>query len=343
MACAENYGRSKIEEHVPMSYEIVFQYSTALKYLLRVEHHNVTIGKKTYVFWFSPRQVEVEFGETEETFVPPTDIKNFFCALKRGAVADGLRGNEDFNILCLEHNSARKIITLCTKISMAQLEANLRRYHEDMDMGEGWRCPSIFGLMRHIVPVGKSDDLLRHNHLINSLLMAIINGTKYPPITDKLTTMCVRQIQEDGWIDECKIALWKAILSRNFNVGVPTMLDRSRTDIAYLLGRYLACADRLQYAKYQPNRSISQCMIESILYRPSAYYPVLAKKVTVMGHMNELSEIAAMIDATKIPTRFTRQEQGVFFSGFASQKEAFKKEKEKNQAEVPAGCEESVA
>lgn len=360
----ESYNRSKTE-NCPISTEVAFRYATALTALLdgpQKAKHKINISGATVVFWTgTPSLIEDclagLFARGSRAADEVQDVtKNQHVQRLLEAVRTGTRFNDfgspdtPFFILGLEQpNPGRFAIRFFHQSTLADLLGKLHDHQKAFELVRQFTAensssrpdpefPSIMDILRQTPPPkGNWPDEDKIPPLLGgALARSIIAGTPYP---EGLFSAIIRRIQADRTINYLRVATLKAVLVRNHQLSIPTMLDTENTDPAYLLGRLFSALEKTQEdALGNVNAGIRDRFYSAASATPASVFPRLLR--TYQHHLSKLNggskvnrerlvqEIISSVDAAGFPNQFALKKQGVFAIGYYHQRKDFFTKKE---------------
>ena len=363
----ESYGRSKTE-NCPISEEVAFRYATALNSLLDGPHkakHRIYIGGTTAVFWTEKPTIVEDClaGIFNSGSLAPDEVQDNTKRKQLQRLLEAVRSGKryqdlgeldtPFYILGLEQpNPGRFSIRFFHRSTVVDLLARLHDHQRCFEMIRQYTeangnlkpdpdFPSIMDILKQTPPPknGWPDEDKIPPLLGGALARAIIEGTPYP---EGLFSAIIRRIHADRTINYLRAATLKAVLIRNHNQTIPTMLDTENTDPAYLHGRLFATLEKIQEEGYyaQSNQQIKSTIKEkyfsSACSTPAAIFPRLETlSVHHQRHLNPgrkgqfdklTSEIKWPLSGTK--KTHTLIEQGNFILGYYHQRKDFFTKKE---------------
>jgi CRISPR-associated protein Csd1 len=340
-------------ENAPISEASAFAYTTALNYLLRRGNGQcLSIGDATAVFWARSKDAR-KATDAESLFGlmlnMPTDdsqeqakLKPLLAKIALGKplyeIAPNLEAETKFYVLGLAPNASRLSIRFWLESSFGELAENILQHFKDLMLEpSAWRDPpSIWQLLIKLAPLGKTENI--PPQLAGEVLRAVITGQRYPRM---LLTHVVQRIRADGDVHSLRVALIKAVLTRdhrkNFFKGeIPVTLDISVLTPAYRLGRLFAVLERIQQGALgsDVNATIADRYYGTASSVPYSVFPRL-----LAGSKNHLAKIrkdkpgyafvlekdlANVIDGleTSFPKHFSIEQQGQFAIGYYHQKQS---------------------
>ncbi|MFC0336904.1 CRISPR-associated protein, Csd1 family [Kushneria avicenniae] len=303
----ESYGQ-KGQANAAISKKAIFGYATALNYLLRRDndnHQRLQIGDATVVFWANASDaIQADAAHTFFFSIlndPPTDeqeaarLKTALERIAQGsALADtdlGLRGDTEFFVLGLAPNAARLSVRFWCVNTLDQLTRHVAMHQQDLTLlPSPWKggLSPLWRLLYATAPSrdgkAKAEDI--PPQLAGEMARAIFTGRRYP---QSLLSHLVMRFRNDGDISGIRIALCKAILSRNARLAssrfssqeVPVSLDPHSTHPGYLLGRLFAELERAQRGALgdQLNATIRDRYYGAASATPASVFPMLLRNV----------------------------------------------------------------
>ncbi|MBS64248.1 type I-C CRISPR-associated protein Cas8c/Csd1 [Salinisphaera sp.] len=374
----ESYGH-KGQANASISKQAIFGYSTALNHLLRRDndnHQRLTIGDATVVFW--AQAADTTQAEAAEMFFkalnePPTDAQeaarlgSALAQVANGtALAEtdlGLAGDTQFFVLGLAPNAARLSVRFWCVNTLEQLTRHFARHRQDLALDPlPWKgaLPPIWRLLYAVAPSrdgrAKAEDI--PSHLAGEIARAIFTGQRYP---QSLLSNLVMRFRNDGDISGIRIALCKAVLTRNARLAagqqspieeMPVSLDPHSTHPGYLLGRLFAELENAQ-ARAIPNTNatIADRYYGAASATPASVFPLLLRNVK--NHLAKLRKgnekdqaiagaisrsIREIVDGLdeRLPKSLKIEDQGRFAIGYYHQTQArFNKKKPSENTETP--------
>jgi CRISPR-associated protein Csd1 len=357
----ESYGKSQ-SYNAPVSEAAAFQYGTALNSLLtgpQSRKHRIRIGDTSTVFWTEKRTLVEDhlasiFSSGSQAIEEVQDItqrakiQRLLEAVRSGGNFQEFgEAHTPFYILGLAPNAARLSIRFFHRSTIKDLIAKLHDHQKCMEMVRQFteqvgsrfpdpEFPAIWQILRETARVADEIPPL----LSGALTRAIVEGTPYP---EGLFSAIIRRIQADRTINYLRAATIKAVLIRNHNQTIPTMLDTESTDPAYLLGRLFSTLEKTQEdALGNVNAGIRDRFYSAASATPASVFPRLLR--TYQHHLSKLNggakvnrerlvqEIISSIGSSGFPNQFPLKKQGVFAIGYYHQRKDFFTKKETNSS-----------
>lgn len=354
----ESYGRSQ-SFNSPVSESAAFRYGTALNALLsgpKSKDHRIRIGDTTCVFWTETRSETEDFFATflgggsqaaneSQDELQRERIQRFLDALRSGRkfVDDKAPSDTAFYLLGLAPNAARLSVRFFLRSTIGELLERLRLHLDHMKIvrqfDEGTKRPDP----EFPAPWQLLDQTARVRDEIPPLLggalaRAILEGTPYP---EGVYTAVLRRIRADRSINYLRAALLKAVLVRNHQLKIPTMLDTSEdTQLAYRYGRLFATLEKIQEEGHfeqtgnKLEKSIRERYFSSASATPAAVMPRLEqlsihhRRHLKPGRKTYFDRLVAELKWSDSPTdkpkrTMNLEEQGLFILGYYHQRKAF--------------------
>ncbi len=354
----ESYGNEQ-SYNSPVGEEAAFRYGTALNALLNGPQsgkHRLRIGDTTCVFWTNKKTwLEDIFAEISSNGSHAEDavqddglrlkIHAFLQALRQGREEYGhLADDPDhtrFYLLGLAPNAARLSVRFFYQSTIRKLLDHLRQHQADLEIVREFEhpvgkrradseFPAYWEFLRETVRQGDDPPPL----LGGALMRAILEGTPYP---ESLLTTIVRRVQVERTVNYLRAAAVKAVLVRNHQLPIATMLDPANTRPAYLFGRLFAALEKIQEEGHreQTGRSLEKTIRDtyfaSACATPASVFPRLEQlSVHHRRHLNPGRKVQfdQLITAIRWPLSpvagiarsHTLEEQGLFILGYYHQR-----------------------
>lgn len=367
-----SYGKSQ-GENAPVSEQAAFAYTTALNHLLRRDTHNrqrLQIGDTTVVFWAQgmdnaqtkgAEDVIAAFLDAGEAYAPGTSDGQATRRLQETLeqvrqlrplreLDIGLEDDTRIHVLGLAPNASRLSIRFWETQTLGTFARRIADHYHDLALTPpAWRRPPTPQFLAlQTAPVHgengrpKADDV--PPLLAGELARAILTGMRYPR---SLLGAIVMRFRADGQISSLRVALCKAVLSRDARLGrqqgmstdkgePPMSLDTGNTDPGYLLGRLFSTLEKVQRAALgaQINATIRDRYYGAASATPASIFPVLLRNA--QNHLGKLrrekaglavvmeKEIGQTIDllGPTFPRSLLIEAQGRFAIGYYHQTQA---------------------
>jgi CRISPR-associated protein Csd1 len=349
-----SYGKEQ-SYNAPLGPVAAFKYTAALNYLLRrtANPQRMKVGDSTTIFWTKRASPVEEFlgfalGANDEA-ADATDrrqVELFLTAVRQGTrpLIPDFDGDVEFYILGLAPNSSRLAVRFWYACTVAELMKQLGKHFGNLEME---RCfehdplnPGIWELLKETARETKDISPV----LGGELMRSILEGVAYPMSIyhGVLNRIRVENDPKRRKVSYLRAAILKAVLTRNYKMEVPMSLDKSKTDIGYLMGRLFAVLEKAQSdALGNVNATIKDRFWGAASSTPASVFPRLlnlgqhhiAKAQFGIASDNVIREIMESIPA--FPARLSLQEQGMFAIGYYQQRNDLyrKNENKENKGE----------
>ena len=287
-------------------------------------------------------------GETREQQAAKTEsgihdvLKTAFAGSSGDdkAVAELSCDNEvTFYIAGLTANSSRICQKFIYRDKFGAIVGNLKKHQEDLHICNNKR-PVYFSDIEKQLISPKSTDTAIPPPLMTSIIMAALNGSKYPV---GLLESVIRRVKTDNdeennnyiKLNDTRAGIIKACLNRKYGrEEITVALNEENRDPAYLCGRLFAVLEKIQQESVEGtlNRTITDAYFSSAAGRPSTILPKLMQ--LSKNHLRKLSEGRAVYFEkltgeiigdmeNGFPQTLDLDGQGKFIVGFYQQKQAF--------------------
>jgi len=215
--------------------------------------------------------------------------------------------------------------------SLSRAIENLRRYFEDIEIvrRDGARPPALNFLIRELAPL-KSSEKTIPPHLEAGIVRAVFTGSPFPRTVIETV---IRRCRSDGNISWPRMALLRATLRRLPNSPwkeVPSAMDPTNANAAYLCGRLFAVLERLQREaqgetnvtiadRYYGSASSAPASIFGALMRLHVHHLAKCKRPEFFRRL--IGEICKILPQ-ELPKTLSLTEQAVFTIGYYQQRQA---------------------
>ena len=345
-----SYGKEQ-SYTAPVSQKVAQAYVAALNFLLNRENKRcIQIGDASTVFWAEkPCQAEnilhnlLGGGGKNEDADSLTEkreddaraahqVKSLLTALRQGIpVEDALQDINAavrFYILGLAPNAARIAIRFWLTTSFGELAENVGKHVRDIAIVPQYeRQPEFLSLWQLLVDVamqGKSENIV--SPMASAVARAMLSGDHYP---QSFYMAAINRIRSTREVTYQRASILKGCLVRNYNKEISQMLDATRTDVPYCLGRLFAVLEKTQQdALGNINSTIRDKYIGSASATPKVVFPQLLRLAqhhiakSDYGGKSERVIESIMQHVNVFPANLTNEEQGDFFIGFYHQRVA---------------------
>lgn len=354
-----SYGFDQ-SHNAPVGIDASRAYAVALNRLITDQNSKLLVGRTMVCFW---AKQQVESGSFFARMLNKPDsrsVRDFLKAPWQG-VNRGLVGPDRFYSVTLSGNSGRVVVRHWLDTTVERAREQLRQWFLDLEIvsfnpePEETDTPphSIFKLA--CATVREAKDI--RADVPAQLYRAAIEGT---PVSVMLLKPVLHRFQADlmkygtGVLNNIsRFALIRLILNRNpKEVVMPSKIDESITDEAYLCGRLLAVLQNLQDMAHNYNlkTGIVERYYGAASSSPASVFPVLLR--LARHHMKKCESIGKIAMAKGIEKRigqilvhfrpagsglppefprvFDLQAQGRFALGFYQQK-AYRPERQSDE------------
>jgi len=332
----------------PIGEKAEFAYTTALNYLLASERQRMQVGDASTVFWASEKcSLESDFPDylspkKGEDAVSYGKIRSLLQAVKSG-IPPG-EADMPFYVFGLAPNASRIAVRFWYEGSVKEIKERIAEHFQDIAVLPGPNDPeflSLHQLLLSVVPLKESDRSKKIPPTLGGDMMrAVLDGTLYPRT---LLANVVLRSKAEQRVTYARAAVIKGCLVRtarmiNPNQKEVTMaLDKSYTNIGYVLGRLFAVLERIQ--EQAQGRGLNKT-IRDTYFSSAASSPIVAFK-----RLNDLSihhlakirnsgkstiwleqqkqEVYGHIPPQGIPAILTLEDQGRFSIGYYHQRQDF--------------------
>lgn len=307
----ESYGHEQ-GQNSPVSEAAMFKYTTVLNTFLAGKTNRLQIGDASTVFWADASDAETAeiaetvfcsgFVEIDET-AQAGKVGVILARIRDGRVwqeavhdiAPGLEAGVRFYILGLAPNAARISIRFWFENDFGTLMENYQRFIFDMKIDppprEGY--PPLWRYLNETAVLGKRENV--PPNLAGEWMRAILGGTRYP-LT--LLNAVLTRIRADGEVNALRAGMLRALLVRNYGMGIgrqkdkskeaPVSLDPENTNRGYLLGRLFAVYEQVQTAALGRNVNAT---IKDKFYGSASATPRKVFALLDRGSANHLSKL----------------------------------------------------
>lgn len=330
----------------PTGKPAAFAYTTALNHLLaRGSRQRVQVGDTSTVFW-AEQDHDLEtaladlFGEPrkDDPHQGADAVKALYSAVQSGKFAVG-EADTRFHVLGLAPNAARIAVRFWETATALGLAKRIKRHFDDIQIVRAPHDPehlSLFRLLTALAVQGKADNI--PPNLGGEVMRAILQDLPYPV---PLLNLAVQRCRAEQYPNYARAACIKASLNRfirraNRTTANPEkefdpMLDPTRSDPAYRLGRLFAVLEKAQEeANPGLNATIRDRYYGAASSTPVAVFTTLLRLKN--HHLAKLPRgravqmerlIGEIMDGlTDFPRQLALPEQGRFALGYYHQRQA---------------------
>lgn len=349
----QSWNRSQ-GDNSPVSEQAVFEYSTALNYLLRTDcQSRFQMGETSVVCW-SQRESDLETSVPLLFSDAPKDdpdsgtkaVRAVVDSVHNGAYSrpDGL---QRFYILGLAPNASRIAVRFWHTGTVAEFAERLAQWFNDTTIVKpGDReYPSVKSLLRSTALLGKDENV--PPHLVGETVRAVLSGLPLPK--SALHAVIKRIKAEQGRVTFHRASLIKATLNRQARYDrqpekeLSVSHNPSDKRIGYLLGSLFATLEKLQQdANPGLNATIRDRYYSSASCTPRSVFGTLMRLHT--HHLKKLENPSwrnaaqrrisnIMSDLGEFPSHLNLEDQGLFAIGYYHQRQALYTKNESIAAE----------
>jgi len=352
----ESYGKTQ-SYNSGISEVAMKRYTSTLNKLLADKRHRIILGKLVLVFFAMKNDDTPEcdefawlLGKTAEQQAASAEsgIKDVLKISIGGTVGDAksvIKKSCDENVtfyiagLTVQNqNDPRICQRFIYRSKFGEIVSNLKMHQADMCICDNSRPVYFSGIEKQLISP-KSTDTAVSPPLMTSIVMAALNGGKYPVgLLDTVIRRVRTDSDEEGKnyikFNDTRVGIIKACLNRKYGREEITMaLNEENRDPAYLCGRLFAVLEKIQQeaAGTELNRTITDAYFSSAAGRPSAIMPKLIQLSA--NHRRKLSEgrsiyfekltgeIISRLES-EFPKTLDLDGQGRFIVGYYQQKKA---------------------
>lgn len=249
----------------PVGKQAMFEYTTALNTLLASDNR-FRIGDITAVCWgeksssFEDNLMTMLMPSKDDPDEHTSSVKALFASLHNGKYVES-NGDEKFYVLGLSPNVARIVVRFWIVSTIAEMSENLAQWFADIRMmrGENSIYPEYMPLMRllcNLVLDGKAENLA--DDLIAGVIKSALNNQ---PLPVSVLYAALERNKAEQKITYGRACLMRAYFNRYVRRYKPNIkelimgLDKERTEVGYLLGRWFAILEQVQLAAFQEKKS----------------------------------------------------------------------------------------
>lgn len=362
-AAVESYGKLNAQAlNAPISSDIMFAYTTALKYMINNCDHHIIAQSDLTMFCWSKSAEDAYFDVIQAVYggskvISSSDIVHVISELAKGHRQDvsGIlpSSDEEFYILGISPNVSRLSVRFFIKNNFGNFVKNVDEHYNRLQIScsnAKWHTPPVYGMLRETISDGQSSSEKKDNDpqslLAAAVIKAVFNNTKYP---STLFSSIIRRLKIDHKITPPRAGIIKAYLLKNstncnLKEALTLELNNNCTLVPYLLGRAFAVCEAIQRASFgdasSDRTTIKDRYFDSACATPALVFPQILKlknchiKQLKREHMGSavyyektLAEILSSVNCV-FPKSLNMEEQGIFILGYYHQTEKFYSKKE---------------
>lgn len=349
-----SYGKSQ-SYNAPVSEKAMFEYTTALNYLLSDSKSKIRLGDSTVVFWAKSSGKEQEImsfllsgysdDKEKRDILTEQEIMDILKNVRDGKPVSEI-SNPDTKtyILGLAPNVARASVRFWYESSFSDFILKMAKHQDNLRVVKSEKLRkyvSITDILKSVTPKTKIWWENVPASYENALFRAVVSGAQYPQSVYNAVLMRIRaEAGDDFGIDSVRAGFLKAVLIRNFHAEELTVsLNEKSTDTAYNLGRLFAVMEALQ-AKANGTSTIRSRYFASASVNPKLVFPSLlnlaqhhADKADMGVHYDRMIE-KIISNVSEFPANLSLEEQGKFVLGYYHQREFIYTKKEDRKTEA---------
>jgi CRISPR-associated protein Csd1 len=335
-----SFGKSQ-SYNSPVGQSAAFKYTTALNHLLdRNNHRKLQVGDATCVFW-----ADKSDGLLEDIFgfgIDPASVEDEQRAAEIGRILQQVVDGQavipapgvGFHVLGLSPNASRLSIRFWFSGTAIDLIGRVAEHQARMQIVKGSQDSDWIPLWMILLQTARESKEVPPL-LGGALLRSVLTGGPYP---QSLLAAIVRRIRAEHDIRHVKAATIKAILNHNYSKEISPMLDVTRPECAYQLGRLFASLERAQEdALPGLNATVKDRYFGAASATPASVFPRLIRMN--QHHISKLEGGKKVVAEKRIqeimgrinvfPTHLDLIDQGLFAIGYYHQRQDFFTKKEK--------------
>lgn len=359
-----SYGKEQ-SFNAPVGEQSVFEYSTAVGYLIDSNFNSVRVGTTTILFWaekqvaqeekilaWSLEPIEIEdedeSGEESKTVIDRSTrmvAKEVLQKVSSGLpIAEELSKTKCF-LLGLSPNSARLSVRFWQVNSFGEVITQIARHYQDMEIVHYGSQPRFVRPLQVLVSAAVQGEYKNIIPLWSAqFLKAIITGQIYPQSLYLATLMRCRT----GGVSYARASFIKGFLVRKYRIKnngkgalITVSLNDKNNNPAYLLGRLFSLLEKVQKDalganinstirdRYFGAASSTPRTVFPILFRLSRHH--IAKAEYGMVIERKIQEVTNKLET--FPARLGLEDQGEFILGYYHQNQAnYEKNEQKEGA-----------
>ncbi|MEG2625243.1 MAG: type I-C CRISPR-associated protein Cas8c/Csd1 [Christensenella sp.] len=287
-----------------VSQRVMFEYTTALQYLLNSKNQKLYFGEDTVVFWAHTRSRRVEellgmlfmCKEESKDSDNTESIENkqmqqmVYTLLEEGKKGipvvqsnDELReldAQATFCCLGLAPNAARISVRYFYKDNVGDFVEKIKQHQDDIKICGGRKLISNSSLL-YATLSEKSKDKKVNPLLGGAIMRAVLSGEMYPQM---MLQQIIMRVKAEQSVTQSRAASIKGYLVRKARINnkeeeITVALNKESTNEAYLLGRVFAILERIQRDALgdNVNATIKDKFFSTACANPVRVFPNLIK------------------------------------------------------------------
>lgn len=287
----KSYGKEQ-SYNAPVGKKAMFQYTTALNYMLANNSYHSRLNDITVVFWANQsgdygnllKAVMPDFTDKNEVEEYRNLAKDLIFALEQGLPLKHHSYDLDpaakVYILGLAPNNARLAVAFWEMNTFEFFLRKIADHYHNLEIIEGYDFVSTDQILWETIPP-KSKDKKVSPVMTKAFAISIFTGGLYPI---SLYQAIINRIRADGKVNSTRAAIIKAYLMRKYKIMnhkevITVSLNENDPNVGYQLGRLFAVLEKLQQAAlgYDLNSTIKDRYFSSASTSPAAVFPQLLK------------------------------------------------------------------
>lgn len=306
----ESYGKTQ-SYNSNISEKAMKLYTGALNSLLANRRHYKKIGELVILYfairsddsaecdWFSSFFTDSKPDAAQENY----ELDRLMQKVRQGQLnalpENGFDPDVTFYIAGLTPNATRLCQKFIVRDKFGTVVRNLARHQQDLRIGDSTRQISFSQIEKQLISPKSTNDKVPPP-LMTALMLAAINGTRYP---DGLLSAVIRRVKTDSdeennhfvKLNDTRAGIIKACLNRKSKKEeIKLAWDETNQNPAYLCGALFAVYEMIQRkaAGTDLNRTIKDSYFSSACSRPASIMPKLDRLSA--NHIKKLSEGSAV-------------------------------------------------
>ncbi len=344
----ESYGKSQ-SYNSNVSEKAMKQYTKTLNALISDRRHYKKIGDLVLLYFAisSDDSAECDFfggflsdstQDSENAEQENYELDRLMQAVQQGKLNAlpeyGFDPDVTFYIAGITPNATRLCQKFIVRDKFGAVIRNLAQFQQDLRIGDSTRQVSFWQIEKQLISPKSSNDKVPPP-LMTALMLAAINGTRYP---DGLLSTVIRRVKTDSdeekkhyiKLNDIRAGIIKACINRKAKKEeIKLAWDEKNLNPAYLCGGLFAVYEKIQQdasgSEQGLNRTIKDAYFASACSRPASVMPKLA--MLSQNHLKKLSEgsnvyyqrmIGSLMEGLPdaFPATLSLDDQGRFIVGY---------------------------
>lgn len=315
-----------------ISEEAMKMYTGALNRLLSDRSHYKVLGDMTVLYFAisSDDSAECDFfggflsdstQDSENAEQENYELDRLMQAVQQGKLNAlpeyGFDPDVTFYIAGITPNATRLCQKFIVRDKFGAVIRNLAQFQQDLRIGDSTRQVSFWQIEKQLISPKSSNDKVPPP-LMTALMLAAINGTRYP---DGLLSTVIRRVKTDSdeekkhyiKLNDIRAGIIKACINRKAKKEeIKLAWDEKNLNPAYLCGGLFAVYEKIQQdasgSAQGLNRTIKDAYFASACSRPASVMPKLA-----MLSQNHLKKVKAKYDEKRV--NYYQKQLGILMDG----------------------------